>query len=155
MVVTFSDESDTRGSPNAALKDCDARAPVTLYVHLACLVARQGWFTLIGASRRATTYMPRPSYHYYIAPRDRYYSSTTKINHQTWISDTSSLSMLIFKCWLHPFHHILAFWFECLRAFVAFGAYQCCITHMVYIDQKRRHVPETRGNRFQTRILNI
>ena len=46
--------------------------------------------------------------------RDRNYSSTTKINHQTWIFDTSSLSILIFKARFHPFDHILAFYTGCL-----------------------------------------
>ncbi len=76
--------------------------------------------------------------------RHRNHSSTTKINHQTWISNTSSMSMLIFKARFHPFHRILAFWYECLSAFVAFDTCHCCITHMAYIDQKLRHMPETR-----------
>ena len=97
-----------------------------------------------GATRRASTYMSRPSFHYYIVARDCNYSSTTEINHQTWSSNTSSLSMLIFKARFHPFHRILAFWFDCLSAFVAFDTCHCCITHMVYIDQKLGHMPETR-----------
>ena len=97
-----------------------------------------------GTTSRATTHMSRPSYHYYMVARNRNHSSTTKINHQTWISNTSSMSMLIFKARFHPFHRILAFWYECLSAFVAFDTYHCCITHMAYIDQKLRHMPETR-----------
>ena len=72
------------------------------------------------------------------------YETSIDLHHQTWISNTSSLSMLIFKARFNPFHRILAFWFECLSAFIAFGTCHCCITHMVYIDQKLRHMPETR-----------
>ena len=52
--------------------------------------------------------------------------------------------MLIFKARFHPFHRILAFWFECLSAFVAFDTHIGCLTYIVYIDQKLRHMPETR-----------
>ena len=97
-----------------------------------------------GATRRASTYMSRPSYHYYMVAFDCNHLSAIKINHQTWISNTSSLSMLIFKARFHPFHRILAFWFECLSAFVAFDTYIGCLTYIVYIDQKLRHMPSTR-----------
>ena len=97
-----------------------------------------------GASRRATTYITRPSYHYYIVSRDRNHSSTTKIHYQTWISNMSSLSAFVFKARFYPFHCILVFWFECLSAFAAFGIHPGCLPHIVYINHKLRHMSETR-----------
>ena len=97
-----------------------------------------------GATRQTTTYMSRPSYHYYMVARDRNHSLPTKINHQTWISNAYSLNMLIFKARFHPFRRILAFWFECLSAFADFNRYFGCLTYIVYIDQKLPHMPETR-----------
>ena len=46
-MITFSDESSTHRTINTALEVWEARAPATLYVYLAWLVARQVWFTLM------------------------------------------------------------------------------------------------------------
>ena len=35
------------------------------------------------------------------------------------------------------------FWYECLRVFAAFDTCLGCLTYIVYIDKKLRHMPET------------
>ena len=142
MVVTFSDESDTRRSLNAALEVRDARAPATLYVYLTYLVARQGWFTLMWRFETSNN-VHVTSVVSLLHGRARSQSFTNDENKSPDMNLQYVFSEYVdFQSQVPPI--FVVFWYECLSAFVAFDTLIGCLTYIVYIDQKLRHMPETR-----------
>ena len=90
-------------------------------------------------TRCASMYMSRMSYHQHMVARDRNHVSSKKMKVQTWISYPPSLIHFIFQCWFHPFHHALAFWYECMKGSAASDTCLWCLTYIVHIDPKVRH----------------